>query len=349
MRCNGLRVLTYNAGIIQGSPKNEDFYDTEVFSDPANWKGLASKVECKKDYIVTRVWCNQAFCDNLKLRCTKLKHLSWCTRETCDGDYRYWTEILSNEDRNVDRSERRCKPGTVLIGMECTDTYFCDRKRLLCEAMTPPSRHVSGKWKLYQVTGGDITDIYSITQTSEAVSDHIFSAEETWSIAVEGKLQGSYKDYFRASIKMTLKYEHSTFEQLKSAHAESRTSEHIRMCEPKCREEGKKGYLWTTRVDLVDGTNTSLAPVDSLGFFQTIPDCLVQCVSDGLIPKCPPKYCEDDDCQCCSENMKDALIGEPPTCPYIISAAAQQHCSCQLIVGLFAWLGAFAGTLQRFS
>merc|ERR1719401_1781893 len=257
MRCNSLRVLTYNAGLIQGSLKSGDFYDTDVFSDPHNWKGLDSKVECKKDHIVTRVWCNQAFCDNLKLRCTKLKHLSWCTRETCDGNYRYWTEILSNEDRSVDRSERRCKPGTVLIGMECLDTYFCDRKRLLCEAITPPSRQVSTWWQLLQTKGGQTSDMYSTTQTSGAVSDHIFGSEVTWSIEVEAKIEGSYKDMIKGSLTMTAKYQKTTFEQLKSAYSESLTSEHIKMCEPKCLDEDKNGYLWMTRVDLVDKTSTS--------------------------------------------------------------------------------------------
>jgi hypothetical protein len=352
MRCNSLRLLTYNKGMIQGSLKSGDFYDTDVFSDPHNWKGLDSKVECKKDHIVTRVWCAQAFCDNLKLRCTKLKHLNWCTRETCDGDYRYWTEILSNEDRKVDRSVRTCKPGTVVIGMECIDTYFCDRKRLLCEAITPPSRHVSSWWQLHQVTGGESADIYSMTQTSEAVSEHIFGTEDTWSIEVEGKIEGTFKDMIKGSLTMTYKYEHKTFEELKSAYSESLTSEHIRMCEPKCREEGKNGFLWMTRVDLVDKTNTSLTPVDpQLGYFQSIPQCFVQCVSKGKEPKCPPKYCEDDDCQCCSESMKDALIDYFPACQYLsnelASAAVHQHYCCQFVLLFPALLGVLAGIWQR--
>jgi hypothetical protein len=202
------------------------------------------------------------------------------------------------------------------------------------------------------VTGGEIQDIYSITQTSEAVSEHIFGTEDTWSIEVEGKIEGTFKDMIKGSLTMTFKYEHKTFEELKSAYSESLTSEHIRMCEPKCREEGKNGFVWMTRVDLVDKTNTSLTPVDpQLGYFQAIPGCLVQCVSQGKEPKCPPKYCEDDDCQCCSESMKDALIDYFPACSYLnelASAAVHQHYCCQFVCLFPALLGVLAGLWQRF-
>jgi len=223
------------------------------------------------------------------------------------------------------------------------DTYFCDRKRLLCEAITPPSRQVSTWWQLLQTKGGQTSDMYSTTQSSGAASDHIFGTERTWSIEVEAKIEGSYKDMVKGSITMTAKYQKTTFEQLKSAYSESLTSEHIKTCEPKCLDEDKNGYLWMTRVDLVDKTSTSNS---SFGSFQAIPDCFVQCVSAGMEPLCPPMYCEDDDCQCCSKSMEDALIGARTACPLLASTALQPYYCWQLALFFPALLGVLAGMWQ---
>lgn len=100
---------------------------------------------------------------------------------------------------------------------------------------------------------GGSYDIISMAQTSEAVSEHIFGIEDTWSIEVEGKIEGTFKDMNKGSLTMTDEYGHKTFERLKSAYSEALTSEHIRKCEEdirKCHDEGKNGYLWMTRVDL---------------------------------------------------------------------------------------------------
>jgi hypothetical protein len=207
-----------------------------------------------------------------------------------------------------------------------------------------------------------------VSQTSDLVSKHIFGDKEGWSINGRGETIGVFQGHIlpasswadqlaggRAPIShefvMTEEYVQETFQEIKDEFYVS--SGHIgstspKLCEPKCHEEGKDGFLWVNRVDLVDNASTSADP--QLGFFQTSPECLVRCVRKGMIPLCPPKYCEDDDCQSCSSGINDALIGDKVEdligVGSLVSEAMQQHYSRQAFFFTFL-LGAFAGMWQR--
>jgi hypothetical protein len=179
---------------------------------------------------------------------------------------------------------------------------------------------------MHQLSGGSTTNIFSVTQTSEKFSANIFGTDDT-STVTSGD-EKSKKEYV---IK--------TFEDLKMGYTESLGAMHARMCEPKCHEENKTGFLWMERVDLVgtdktdDNSLIPETPEASLGFFQMMPRCLVQCVSNGNEPKCPPEYCGDEECQCCTEKADEALDGGYPKCSgwtspldfIFISGVVQQH------------------------
>jgi hypothetical protein len=315
--CGRLRLQAYTGGIMQGSLRSDHTYDSSYMTYPST-----PKMECKTDHIVTRLWVDNS---GFKLRCTKLDKLKICTEATCGATYRYLTETIRDDKVEA----RTCKPGTVMVGMECSGNA-CHHLKLLCDAVTPPIRFVSSWWEPYQVSGGNTKDTFTVTQSSEETSEKIFRKTTTWSIGLE--FGGAFKvPSGSLSFKMTASYQKETFEQLKTTYTKTLTSEHEKICEPRCAEQKKNGFLWMTRVELMTDSNISLPQVSSpTDFFQAPPACLVQCVSTGKVPQCPVQYCADDDCQYCTEDTKYVLEGDFPMSS-IVSASVQHHCPLLLL------------------
>merc|ERR1711988_37717 len=257
--------------------------------------------ECQNGYIVTRVWCGGSHCDDLKLRCTRLDGYTWA-----GSSWRYWTETLSEENDSWQRSERYCnRRGTVLVGMHCTGGSWCDRKRLLCQGVVRDPRRVSGYWREYQLSGGTVSDEFTVSQTSEQSSSSIFSREDTWSVASTVTVDGEFR-LASGSLEMTSSYESQTFEQLVQTYTHSLTSTWSRTCSSECNTLGKNAWIWRQRAEVADGS----------AYFDSPPSCLVVCVTRGLEPQCPAGYCDesDEDCQCCSSRTSHALSPGYPIC-----------------------------------
>lgn len=291
--CDDMRLKVYSDGDIQGSQRPNASYVSVLFSEDRT----STKAECRRGYMVTRVWCGGAYCDDIKLRCTKLEGYTWA-----DISWRYWTEALSEENDSWQRSERYCnRRGSVMVGMKCSQGHFCDTKKVLCRGVVRDPRRVSGRWRPYQLPGGTVADTFTVSQTSEQSSSRIFSRQDTWSVASTATIDGEFK-LGSASFEMTASYESETFQQLEQSYAQSLTDTWERTCSSNCNTQGKVAWIWRQRAELADGS----------AYFDSPPDCLVRCVAGGLEPQCPPTYCgdgPDGDCQCCSSGTSHVLVG----------------------------------------
>jgi hypothetical protein len=296
--CDDQRFLYY-AG-IQGSQDPAHSQDSVLFSeDRTSTEGI-----CPRNYIVTQAWCGGGRCDDLRLRCTQLEP----THEWAPGsDYEYWTENLSEENNHDTRSERYCdREGSVMVGLRCTSGSFCDNKQVLCKGLRRTAHVVSGEWRLYSLDGANTATSYTVEETTATSSEQIFSTTETWSIGTETTLSGTFRA-IDGETTMTSSYERSTFQQASASYSASRTLGTTRTCASTCSTQGKNGWLYWQTVQIG-------ASSDRLSF-SSPPQCLVQCVTIGLQPRCPPSVCGDSDCQCCTANAANLLSPGYPICP----------------------------------
>jgi len=192
-----------------------------------------------------------------------------------------------------------------MVGLKCTGGDWCDRKKVLCRGVIRDPRRVSGHWRPFQLTGGTVTDEFTVSQTSEQTSSSIFSREDTWSVSSTVTIDGEFR-LASGSLDMTSSYERDTFHQLEQTYAHSLTSTWDRRCSSNCNTRGKIAWIWTERAELADGS----------AYFESPPRCLVQCTADGMEPLCPPSYCDpaDEDCQCCSSRTRHILLSGYQEC-----------------------------------